>query len=53
MATESTKSNNFYNDTFNFRKIENISIQQQTDIINNINETNTQTIIILDISLFI
>ena len=35
---------NFYNDNFNFRKIENISLSQQTDITNNITETNTQTI---------
>ena len=33
-----------YNDYFNFRKIENISLSQQTDITNNITETNTQTI---------
>ena len=35
---------NFYNDKFNFRKIENISISPQADITNNITETNTQTI---------
>ena len=35
---------NFYNGNFNFRKIENISLSQQTDITNNITETNTQTI---------
>ena len=35
---------NFYNDNFNFRKIEDISLSQQTDIINNITETNNQTI---------
>ena len=35
---------NFYNDSFNFRKIENISLSQQTDITNNIIETSTQTI---------
>ena len=35
---------NFYNDNFNFRKIENIRISQQTDITHNIAETNTQTI---------
>ena len=34
---------NFYNDMFNFRKIENISLSQQTYITNNINETNNQT----------
>ena len=33
---------NFYND--NFRTIENISLSQQTDITNNIAETNTETI---------
>ena len=35
---------NFYNDYFNSRKIENISIPQQTDITNNISEANTETI---------
>ena len=35
---------NFYHDNFNFRKIENTSLSQQTDITNNITETNTQTI---------
>ena len=39
---------NFYNDYFNFRKIENISLSQQTDITNNITETNTQTINYVD-----
>ena len=34
---------NFYNDNFNFRKIENISLSQQTAITNNITETNPQT----------
>ena len=34
----------FYHDIFNFRKIENISLTQQTDITNNITETNNQTI---------
>ena len=33
--------NELGNDTFNVRKIENISISQQTEIINHINETNT------------
>ena len=33
---------NFYHDTFNFRKIENISLSQQTEITNNSIETNTQ-----------
>ena len=32
------------NGSFNFRKIENISLSQQTDITNDITETNTQTI---------
>ena len=32
---------NFYNDSFNFRKIENISLSQQTGITNNIIETET------------
>ena len=35
---------NFYHDNLNFRKIENISLTQQTDITNNITETNNQTI---------
>ena len=39
---------NFYNDTFNFRKLENISLSQQTDIVNNITETNNQTISYVD-----
>ena len=39
---------NFYNDYFNFRKIENISLSQQTDITNNIIETNEQTINYID-----
>lgn len=39
---------NFYNDYFNFRKIENISLSQQTDINNNIIETNQQTINYID-----
>ena len=34
---------NFYNDNFNFRKIENISLTQQTDITNTITENITQT----------
>ena len=38
----------FYNDNFNSRKIENISLSQQTDISNNIIETNTQTINYID-----
>ena len=32
----------------NFRKIENISLTRQTDITNNITETNTQTINYVD-----
>ena len=39
---------NFYKDNLNFRKIENISISQQTYITNNLTETNTQTIIYID-----
>ena len=35
---------NFYHDSFDFRRIENIQLTQQTDITNNITETNTQTI---------
>ena len=38
----------FYNDYFNFRKIENISLSQQTDITNNIINTNEQTINYID-----
>ena len=41
---------NFYNDNFHSRKIENISISQQTDVTNNITETNKQTITYDDIS---
>ena len=37
-----------YNDTFNFGKIENISLSQQTEITNNIIETNEQTINYID-----
>ena len=33
---------------FNFRKIENISLTQQTDITNSIIETNNQTITYVD-----
>ena len=40
--------NNLYNDTFNFRKIENISLSQQTGILNHITETNNQTINYID-----
>ena len=39
---------NFYNDNLNFRKIEHISLSQQTNITNNITETNTQTINYVD-----
>ena len=39
---------NFYHDKFNFRKIENISLSQQTYITNNLIETNTQTINYID-----
>ena len=39
---------NFYHGNFNSRKIENISLSQQTDITNNTTETNTQTIIYAD-----
>ena len=35
---------NFYHDNFNFRKVENISLTQQTGITNSITETNNQTI---------
>ena len=40
--------NNLYNDIFNFRKIENISRSQQTDIVNKLTETNNQTISYID-----
>ena len=43
-----TISYNLYNDTFNFRKIENISLSQQTDITHNIIEASTQTINYID-----
>ena len=39
---------NFYHGAFYFRKIENISLTQQTDITNNITETNNQTITYVD-----
>ena len=39
---------NFYHDNFNFRKIEDISLTQQTAITNNITETNNQTITYVD-----
>ena len=39
---------NPYNDIFNFKKIENISLYQQTDITNKITETKTQTINYVD-----
>ena len=39
---------NFYSDNLNFRKIENISLSQQTYITNNIIETNTETINYVD-----
>ena len=39
---------NFYHGNFNFRKIENISLTQQTVITNNITETNNQTITYAD-----
>ena len=39
---------NFYHDSFNFRKIENTPLTQQTDITNNITETNSQTITYVD-----
>ena len=35
---------NIYHDNFNFRKIDNISLTQQTDTTNHIAETNSQTI---------
>ena len=39
---------NFYHDNFNFRKIENISLSQQTGITTIITETNTETINYVD-----
>ena len=39
---------NFYNGNSHLIKIENISISQQTDITNNITETNNQTINYVD-----
>ena len=35
---------NFYNDNLNLKKIENVSLSEQTDITNNTTETNTKTI---------
>ena len=35
---------NLYKGTFHFRKTENISLSQQTNIVNNITEPNNQTI---------
>ena len=43
---------NFYHDNFNFRKIGNIPLTQQTDITNNITETNSQTITYVDDNYF-
>ena len=43
---------NFYHGNSNFRKIENISLTQQTDITNNITETNNQTITYIDNNYF-
>ena len=40
--------NNVYHGNFNFRKIENISLTQQTDMTNNITETNNKTIAYVD-----
>ena len=39
---------NFYIGNFNFRKIENTSLSQQTDITSNMTETNTETINYVD-----
>ena len=39
---------NFYNDYFNLRKIEKVSLSQQTNITNNIMNTNIQTIEYVD-----
>ena len=39
---------NFYHGNFNFRKVENISLTQQTDITNDITETNNQNITCVD-----
>ena len=39
---------NFYNGNFDFRKFEHTSLSQQTDITNNITETDTQTINYID-----
>ena len=39
---------NFYHDNFSFRKMEAISLSQQTDITKNITETNNQTITYVD-----
>ena len=42
------RNNNFYHGNFNSKKIGNISLTRQTDITNNITETNTQTIDYVD-----
>ena len=50
-SKESLTNNNYYiffKANFNFRKIENISLSQQTHITNNITETNTETINYVD-----
>ena len=39
---------NLYHDSFNFIKVEIISLTQQADITNNITETNNQTITYVD-----
>ena len=39
---------NFYHDSFSFRRVENVSLTQQTDITNNITETNNQTVTYVD-----
>ena len=43
-----TQYYNFYHDSFNFRKVENIPLPQQTDTTNNTTETNNQTINYVD-----
>ena len=44
-SVNSKKYCNFYNDTFDLIKIENISLSQQTDITNGTIEISTQTVI--------
>ena len=48
VSTHIQPTNNFYDDTFNLGKIENIPPSQQTDTVSNITETTNQTISYID-----